>query len=153
MFDNEQSLHLLKKEYISISGIEEWQVQICEKWYDIFGFCSGIVIAVYFFNEPIWIPFSNSSQWYFKYGLHVFLTVLYIFFFVWIVPTPLTPKLTRVVTWKYCLLFLGLGSSMSHSLQPQGYRVESQAGEKNFFAFPECLEHFWGPPCLLFSRY
>jgi len=34
MFDSEQ-LHLLKKEHIRISGIEEWQVQICEKSCDL----------------------------------------------------------------------------------------------------------------------
>jgi hypothetical protein len=42
---------------------------------------------------------------------------------------------------------------MSHSLQPLGYRVEGLAGEKKFFACPECPEHFWGTLCLLFSRY
>jgi len=50
MFDSEQSLHLFKKEHITISGIEERQVQICEKSYDLCEFCSGIVIAVYFFQ-------------------------------------------------------------------------------------------------------
>jgi len=29
-----------------------------------------------------------------------------------------------------------------------------RSGRRNkFFAFPECPVHFWGPPCLLFSRY
>jgi hypothetical protein len=64
MFDSEQSLQLLKEEHISISGIEEWQVQICEKSYELCGFCSGIVIVLYFFNDPIWIAFGNTRQWY-----------------------------------------------------------------------------------------
>lgn len=62
MFDNEQSLHLLEKEYISISGTVEWQVQVCEKSYDLCGFYTGIVIVVNFFDEPSWIAFSCSRQ-------------------------------------------------------------------------------------------
>lgn len=134
-----------KKEHIRISGIEEWQVQICEKSYDLCEFCSGIVIAEYFFNEPIWVAFSNSRQWYLNMGcMFLWLSFTYFFFFVWIVPTPLDTELIRVVTWKYCLLFLWQGSRMSHSLQPLGYRVEALAGEE-IFCFSRMSKTFLGP--------
>jgi hypothetical protein len=48
------------------------------------GFCIGIVIAVYFFNEPIWIAFSNSRQCYLNMGCMFFDYTVHILFYFYL---------------------------------------------------------------------